>query len=60
MQTLDEFKFLKGHFHLDILNSKDEVIEPVEVHNMIMTDAERGLAEIFATLTVIPFPPRLV
>ena len=60
MQTLDEFKFLKGHFHLDILNSKDEVIDAVDDHNMIMTDARKSMAEIFANLTGIPFAHRLV
>lgn len=60
MQTLDEYKFLKGHFHMDILNKDNEIVDSVDDHNMIMADARKSMAEIFANLAGIPFAHRLV
>ena len=48
MKVNDFYKTLKGHFHLDVLDKNDKVLDTFDEHNMIMADARKSMAEIFA------------
>lgn len=55
----DFFKTLQGHFYMECLDKDNNVIDKYEEHNMIMTDARKSMAEIFANLDGIKHAHRL-
>ena len=60
MKVNDFYKTLKGHFHLDVLDKNDKVLDTFDEHNMIMADARKSMAEIFANLVGIKFAHQFI